>query len=113
MKLLHENSVFLQEFALASATFTSVTRCIVLGSSKKEASLKHFVTTPEFVTLTSPCTQLSSNDLPFQPLLGRLLVREQVLKVCFVIHPSFDCLTLLGESCVQLCYSVVFNGSRL
>lgn len=79
MTLLLENSVFLQEFALAFAIFTLVTRCSVLGSCKKEASLKHFVTTPEFVTLTSLCTQLSSNDLPFQPLLGRLLVREQIL----------------------------------
>ena len=112
-KLLHENSVFLQEFALASAIFTSVTRCSVLGSCKREASLKHFVTTPEFVTLTSPCTQLSSNDLLSQPLLGRLLVREQVLWVCFVIHPSFDCLALLGENCVQLCCSVAFNSGRL
>ena len=112
-KLLHENSVSLQEFALASAIFTSVTRCSVLGSCKKEASLKHFVTTPEFVTLTSPCTQLSSNDLPFQPLLGRLLFREQVLWVCFAIHPSFDCLALLGENCVQLCCSVVFSNGRL
>ena len=79
MKLLHGNSVLLQEFALASAIFTSVTQCSVIGSCKKEASLKRFVTTPGFVALTSPCTQLSSNDLPFQPLLGRLLVREQVL----------------------------------
>ena len=78
MKLLHENSVFLQESALTSAIFTSATRCSVLGSCKKEASPKHFVAIPEFFAPASPCTQLSSNYLLFQPLLGRSLVREQV-----------------------------------